>query len=202
MKIIKPSAELWSITPNAVALIERAGRVCYQSEPKGDPESFVRMLIRRGHESVLEHASATISVITDRGVSHELVRHRLASFSQESTRYVNYGNKEIEFIEPWWWEDSPRRYAERADFDDAMRVSRASYELALLRGQSPQAARAVLPSALKTQIVVTANFREWRHIFKLRCASAAHPDMIRVMSMARDLLVMEVPCVFAETEAQ
>src|ERR1035437_2585170 len=116
MIIVKPSATLLSITPNAAALIERAGRVCYKSEDKigpGTAKKFVEMLKGREHLSVIEHASASILFVCDRGVSHEIVRHRLASYSQESTRYVNYGKADgITVIEPPFTEDqAPARTA-------------------------------------------------------------------------------------------
>jgi thymidylate synthase (FAD) len=107
MKIIKPNAQLLWVTPNAEEIIERAGRVCYKSEDKITNESsfkFIKMLLDRKHEAVLEHACASILFICDRGVTHELVRHRLASYCQESTRYCNYGlakfSNEISVIEP------------------------------------------------------------------------------------------------------
>lgn len=120
----------------------------------------------------------------DRGVSHELVRHRPCSFAQESTRYVNYGGKDVEFVEPWWWEEEESRTL-KEDFLEACLVSEMHYKDFIAFGYSPQAARALLPNALKTEIIVTADWEEWEHILKLRTAPGAHPDMVRVMSMLK-----------------
>jgi thymidylate synthase (FAD) len=177
----------------ALRCIERAGRTCYLSEETnhyGYPgyteektRKFVKMLIERGHESVLEHARATVRIICDRGVTHELVRHRLASYSQESTRYCNYsGDKfgnEVKFIDLRHFLANPEA---RKLWETAMQQAETNYlELINQHGVPPQFARAVLPNSLKTEIVTTANLREWRHIFRLRTAKAAHPQMREVM---------------------
>lgn len=156
--------------------LEAAGRTCYRSEDKITAESaerFVASIIRRGHESVLEHETISVRIICDRGVSHELVRHRIASYSQESTRYCNYGNKDMEFIKPSNFElDSKDRefliYVERY------------YEHCLAIDRAPQQARYFLPNGLKTEVVATMNLRAWRHFFALRCAMAAHPDIRKI----------------------
>lgn len=170
-------------TTNDLFKIESAGRTCYQSHQNISADidecgDFIRSLIRRGHESVLEHASASVRFITNRGVTHELVRHRLAAYSQESTRYVRYDGA-MEFIRPVWWDsaDQPQRF----DFIIAMARAEDFYKRLLAKGWSPQQAREVLPNAIKTEIVVTANLREWRHILKLRTANAAHPQMRELM---------------------
>jgi thymidylate synthase (FAD) len=124
--------------------------------------------------------------ICDRGVSHELVRHRPCSFAQESTRYVNYGGKDMEFIEPWWCNDAygaNNGAAQWSNFEQMCLIAEGLYKDQLRRGQSPQAARAILPNALKTEIVVTADASEWAHIKKLRTHPSAHPDMVRLMNM-------------------
>lgn len=198
MRIVEPSAKLLHVTAHAEALIERCGRVCYKSEDRITPESgaaFVRMIRDRGHFSVLEHATATVLFVIDRGVSHELVRHRIASFSQESTRYCNYGKKkhggEITVIKPPGIPATEEHY-----WRSACERAEDSY-LGLLRfGVSPQIARSVLPTCLKTEIAVTANFREWMHIFDLRTSKAAHPQIRDVMVQARDLLACKAPSVF------
>jgi len=186
MKIVTPSVKIEAITPNPLELIERAGRTCYQSEPRGDPEAFVRMLIRRGHESVLEHAAATFRIICDRGVSHELVRHRIASYSQESTRYCSYGD-EITVIRP--------QGIDGVEWLEAMYACEQAYLSMLRRGVSAQVARSVLPNSLKTEVVMTANFREWRHFLKLRTAPAAHPDMRLVAGLIRKCFEIVVPII-------
>jgi thymidylate synthase (FAD) len=180
------------VTPNALQLIERAGRVCYKSEDKITASSaidFVKMLICRNHEAVLEHATMTMLFVTDRGITHELVRHRLASYCQESTRYCNYGNKEIEFVvDSLLLSDQVRKLLQ--DSED-------TYKTLIKDGVPPQYARDVLPTCLKTEIVMTANMREWRHVFKLRHNRAAHPKMQRLMSLALWEVPDEISTLFA-----
>lgn len=186
MKIIKPSTEILTpIDGDAIlAHIELCGRTCYKSEDRITPETrytFIQNIIARGHESVLEHASATVRFICDRGVSHEIVRHRLASYSQESTRYCNYSNDkfdgEITVIEPCYLVNDTTGYAV---WKRAMEDAELAYFGLLDWGCSPQEARSVLPNSLKTEVVMTANMREWRHFFKMRCSPAAHPQMQEV----------------------
>lgn len=190
MILIKPSYTIESVlSPRILENIERAGRTCYKSEDKITEDSanqFIKMIIGRGHESVLEHEKLTVRFICDRGVSHEIVRHRLASFSQESTRYCNYSKdkfgNELTFIIPCWfdWQNVDGTEFGKSDeitWQDAMIRSEMAYFSLLDQGWTPQEARSVLPNSLKTEIVVTANIREWRTIFKQRCSSAAHPQM-------------------------
>uniref|UniRef100_A0A6H1Z7T7 Putative thymidylate synthase n=1 Tax=viral metagenome TaxID=1070528 RepID=A0A6H1Z7T7_9ZZZZ len=191
MRIVKQSVELESITPNAVQLIERAGRTCYKSEDRvtdDSAEAFVKMILKRGHHSVIEHAAqASFRVICDRGVSHEFVRHRLMSFSQESTRYCNYAKGkfggEIAVIELGFTGDMRRVW------EGAMLAAETAYLSLVEAGAPPQFARSVLPTCLKTELVATANFREWRHFLKLRTAPAAHPQMREVAYMIADILL-------------
>lgn len=183
MNIISPSFH-FNDSINGLELlkkIERAGRVCYKSESKieeGSAEIFLANIIARGHESVLEHEKVTVTIICDRGVSHEIVRHRIASYSQESTRYCNYTNekfgKELTFIKPCFWtEDDPKYLIWKTQ----MQQIEDSYNELIRLGASPQEARSILPNSLKTEIVVTMNIREWRHFFRLRTANVAHPQM-------------------------
>jgi thymidylate synthase (FAD) len=214
MKIVEQSFEI--LSPSIVhsadflesafireaKLIEFAGRTAYKSEKKMATDSydkFIRGLIKRGHEAVLEFGSMAVKFVTDRGVSHELVRHRLCSFVQESTRYCNYDDdkfgREITVIKPstwdtWsesqqkWWK-SPLEYAE------------LNYLEMVQDDMQPQQARSVLPNSLKTEIVVRTNFREWRHIFRLRAISkAAHPDMRALMLPLYEKCRLLLPCVF------
>ena len=142
--------------------------------------------ISQGDLSVLEHESLSVSIICDRGVSHELVRHRIAAYSQESTRYCNYAGKPMEFIKPCWFDedpDSPR--ANSVLWYRMMKLAAQTYNSLIAGGWTPQQARSVLPNSLKTEIVVTANLREWLHIFDLRTAKAAHPQMRQVMEMVK-----------------
>jgi len=195
MIIVKPSVTVEWATPNALEVIERAGRTCYQSTPRENPEAFVKMIIARGHESVLEHAAASLRFICDRGVTHEMVRHRIASYSQESTRYCNYAKDqfggEIMVIQPPGLEGD-----DLAGWEYAVKCTELTYIAMVNRGVSPQIARSVLPNCLKTEIVMTANLREWRHFFKLRTAATAHPQMREVAVMAHELLKGLVPVVF------
>lgn len=186
MKIINPSVEF--ITPlNGKVIMERleqCGRVCYKSEDSitdGSAEKFLKGIISRGHEAVLEHCSFTVKFICDRGVSHEIVRHRIAAYCQESTRYCNYSkdkyNNEITVIEPCFLEEGTDGYLY---WETACEAAERAYFTLLDWGCSPQEARAVLPNSLKTEVVMTADIREWRHFLKLRCSKAAHPQMREV----------------------
>jgi len=190
MEIVGPNVELWSITPDAETLIERCGRVAYQSESTGDPGSFIKKLIAWGDESVLEHASATLAFLTDRGVTHEFVRHRLCAFTQESTRYCRYTSG-IRVIEP-----PSLKKGQRSTWLDGARTAGLYYEDLLGRGVAPQIARSVLPTCLATQIVVTANLRQWRHIVKLRLSPKAHPQIREIMALALAKLKKLCPNVF------
>lgn len=202
MRIIKPSIHILDKLNGLEMLqrIELCGRVCYKSEHRITPESaetFVANLIKRGHESVLEHVSFSVEFICDRGVSHEIVRHRLASYSQESTRYCNYSkgdfNGEITVIEPLYLDKHSRAYSL---WLDAMEMAEMAYFKLLNEGLTPQEARAVLPNSLKTELIMTANVREWRHFLKLRTSSAAHPQMREVAGMLHDELRQMVPVLF------
>jgi thymidylate synthase (FAD) len=234
MKIIKPSIEIidWGF-PEGIRMnpsdkiyskyledikigicilkkIEQIGRVCYKSEEKITDNSyitFIQNLLKRGHEAVLEHHSISVRIICDRGVTHELVRHRVASYCQESTRYCNYGNKEIEFIEPCFWDSDMRESSEGgmvfkddryAMWEAAMEDSEKCYKYLIEKGATPQEARSVLPNSLKTEIVITANLREWRHILKLRTAQSAHPQMREVMLMILKEFKNTIPILFDE----
>lgn len=209
MRIIDPSFTWLGDAPDGdqmLANIAAAGRVCYQSESKSDDATFVRKRIRQGHESILEHEKISVRIICDRGVSHELVRHRIASYSQESTRYCNYSKgkfgSELTFIRPYW--DDRSISAEmirlRACWQEACLNAEWSYKKMIDAGCTPEAARAVLPNCLKTEVVMTANLREWRHFFKLRCAPAAHPDMRIIANMLLTAFKDVVPVVFDDIE--
>ena len=183
MKIIKPSFSIKDEINGDVILkkIEAAGRVCYKSEEKitGDSaEKFIHNIITRGHESVLEHEKITVLIICDRGISHEIVRHRIASYSQESTRYCNYSDEkfgsELTFIQPYFLENNEKLL--NIWKTQMQSIENAYFEM-LKQGASPQEARSILPNSLKTEIVVTMNIREWRHFFKLRTVPKAHPQM-------------------------
>ena len=196
MEIIDQSWE-WIQRPTLpLELIELAGRTCYKSEKEINAESarkFVKTLIDKGHESVIEHISVSVKFITNRGVSHELVRHRLASYSQESTRYVKYCG-DMEFIIPVWFCDwSPD---ERELWKKNMEQSETACLKLLYYGSRPEQAREVLPNSLKTEIVMTANLREWRHVFQLRCSKAAHPQMRALMLSCLEGFASSIPVIF------
>jgi thymidylate synthase (FAD) len=169
-------------------LVEEAARLCYQSEAK-DGENFDAKFIRKkvdaGHESVIEHSMISVRVICDRGVSHEIVRHRLASYSQESTRYCNYGKdkfeheiKVIDLATGFCYDlNNPNDLAKYQEWQAAMADAERHYMRMLELGASPQEARSVLPNSTKTEIMMSMNFREWRHFFSLRAEMHAHPQM-------------------------
>lgn len=186
MKIIKPS---WEFTrepdgEDMLRQIEEAGRTCYKSEDRITHDSarkFVVNAISIGHFSIIEHAVVSVRIICDRGVTHELVRHRLASYSQESTRYCNYGKSkfsgEITCIEPTF---------KLNDRDIVvLEMIEGHYLDRLEQGLTPQEARYFLPNGLKTEIVMTCNVREWRHVFELRTSPKAHPQ---IRELTEDML--------------
>ena len=208
MKMVSPSFELLDC-PDGMALlqkIELAGRVCYKSEAKITPDSaygFVRRLLESGHESVLEHEKISVRMICDRGVSHEIVRHRIASYSQESTRYCNssldkYQN-ELTFIRPFFWTNAPEKFQ---IWKEAMEMAERSYLALIAKGASPQEARSVLPNSLKTEIVVTMNMREWRHFFRLRTSAAAHPQMQEIATPLLRHFQKTIPIIFDDIETK
>ena len=183
MIIVEPSVELLWITPDPEKQIEIAGRTCYKSEDKITEDSarkFVATLYKSGHHAMLEHCVASFKVITDRGVSHEIVRHRIASYAQESTRYVNYSKEkfgsQISVIRPPFANDP----APLTIWAKACRNAEKSYFAMLEAGCKPQIARSVLPTCTKTEIVITMNLREWIHFFTLRISKAAHPQIIPI----------------------
>lgn len=216
MRTVEASVEFINPPEYAVVLdtIERVGRTCYKSEDKiteFSAEDFVRRLIKRGHEAMIEHGSVTLRFINDRGVSHEEVRHRIASFGQESTRYCNYSKDkfdgEVTYID-----------IERGMELDAT-VSKLPFEVKLaiihewmvacldaerhyLRmlelGATPQIARSVLNNSTKTELCITMNFREWRHFIRLRNDPTAHPQMREVAQQALDMLYEKYPVFFEE----
>lgn len=183
--------------------LELVGRTCYKSEDKITEDSaakFVAGLIKRGHEAMLEHVSITVKFVTDRGISHEIVRHRLASYAQESTRYCNYSQdkfgNELTFIIPDFLEYGSEGFKL---WKDEMKQVEKTYFAMLEAGHTPQEARSVLPNSLKTELVMTANIREWRAFFKLRAANstgAAHPQMLEITRPLLDDLKELIPVVF------
>lgn len=212
MKVIKAGYEILTEIDGFRELqrIESAARTCYKSEDRitADGESamkMVRMLIKSGHEAMLEHSTLTVKFIVDRGVSHEIVRHRLASYAQESTRYANYSKdkfgSEITVIEPFFFgigsdvngKDTNRMYSY---WYDSCKQAEAAYMNLLKIGATPQEARSVLPNSLKTELIMTANYREWRNFFRLRTATDAHPQIREIACSLLDELKQRIPVVF------
>jgi len=200
MKIKEQSHEILQIPDSACKIIEQCARVCYKSEDKITDTSaagMVKQLIESGHHSQLEHTYMTVKFITDRGVSHELVRHRLASYSQESSRYCNYSkNKfgnEITVIKPVFWD---RNTVEYNFWKFSMERAEQDYFDLINVGAIAQEARSVLPNSLKTEIVMTCNIREWRHTLSLRCSKKAHPQMRALVSSLLVDLVNLMPILF------
>ncbi len=204
MKIIQPSIEITFYksendqTPEQA--IEAAGRTCYKSENKitdDSADAFVRMLRDRGHHAMLEFGYATTKIIADRGLTHELVRHRLCSFAQESTRYCNYSkgkfNSEITVIEQPGMDDRAFYF-----WHSAMVDAEKHYLRLIEYGVPPQLARSVLPIGLKSEITIGANLRDWRHIFKLRCAKTAHPIIRGVMRQALEKFTAKMPALYED----
>ena len=205
--LVEPSFDVEQFDADVMmARIERAGRTCYKSEDKivkGSAEKFVKMIIERGHESVLEHEKVTVRVMCDRGVSHEIVRHRIASYSQESTRYCNYAKKDqIEVIDIRKHMPEDRKEDVYDHWFDAMVEAECAYMSLIDSGMTPQIARSVLPNSLKTEIVITMNLREWRHFFRLRCARAAHPQMREIAIPLLKFFWEKLPAVFGDIEVQ
>ena len=216
MKIIKPSYEI--LTPisdggiKELQHIEKIGRVCYKSENRmtDDGESakkFVKMLINNGHEAMIEHSSLSVKFVVDRGVSHELVRHRIASFAQESTRYCNYSKdkfgNEITVILPCFFDTGMGVLSNSLVYQEwklACECAEERYFNLLKMGATPQQARTVLPNSLKTEIIITANYREWRNFFKLRTAEASHPHMREVTIPLLKEIKPLIPIIFDDIE--
>jgi thymidylate synthase (FAD) len=213
MKIIEQTHEILSLPDQGLQLLEKAGRTCYKSEDKITPDSaerFVEMLVRKGHHAMIEFGDIMVKLVTNRGVTHELVRHRHCSFAQESTRYVKYDGQ-MEFIKPVWCSNHllgtwPKQSDVPPDATPdipgeklwmaAMERAEQDYKILLRAGWKAQQAREILPNSLKTEIVMKANIREWRHIFSLRCAKASHPQMVDLMRPLLKEVQKKIPVVF------
>ena len=204
MKIIEPSVELVQNlnTDEIMKHIEKAGRVCYKSESNisdTSAEKFIANIVKSGHESVIEHISVTFKIICDRGVTHEIVRHRIASYSQESSRYCDYsGNKfggELTFIKPCFWSEDDENFKL---WQKTMAEIEQVYLTMRKNNARPEQARSILPNSLKTEIFVTMNLREWRHFLKLRTDKRAHPQMREVAIKIYKILNEKLPVIFSD----
>jgi len=215
--LTKQKVIIEQITPTqeAYSLLERIGRVCYKSEDRITNDSaakFIKSIVARNHLSVIEHCVVTIRFIVNRGVSHELVRHRITSVSQESTRFCNYNKQNhLEFIIPHWLDVKegifsyndlvPGSQNPEQIFLYSLLMAEETYNALIVSGKKPEDARDVLPIGVKTELVMTANLREWLLICNLRTAKAAHPNMRQVMSMVLDALQLKYPEIFGIGEA-
>ncbi len=191
--------ELLAITPDAEKLIEKAGRTCYLSFDKVNEEShkrFVRMLIKSGHESVLEHAYATFRITGgSRAFTHQIVRHRLCAFSQQSQRYVD--EKGFSIITP---PSIERNEEAKRIFDDFIKGAKDAYVKLQSLGIKKEDARFVLPNAVESEIVISANFREWRHILRERCGKSAQWEIREVALEMLRILKRHAQTVFEDFE--
>ena len=213
MQVIKPSIEIIDMEDyeKIVKKIERIGRVCYKSEGKiteDSAEKFIKGLLTRQHESVIEHENVTVRFVCDRGVTHEIVRHRIASYSQESTRYCNYSGDKfdnqitvIDLASGFQYDLSKEN--DKAKYEvwtKAMENAEQSYFRMLELGATPQEARSVLPNSLKTESVVTMNLRSGRNFFRLRVDSHAHPQMREVATMLYEEFQKRLPVFVADLD--
>jgi thymidylate synthase (FAD) len=224
MELIKPKVEILYCDNSLLKLIEKAGRTCYKSEHKISDSSyqkFIKNIINSGHESVIEHSLLTVKFICDRGISHEIVRHRLAAYSQESTRYVNYYKRGLRFIIPFWYKNlydnidkindclkvnwNVEQIAKSCNLTEVeqdflkylLDVEKMYNKLINTYGQKPQEARTVLPNCVATELVMSANFREWRHVIKLRSSKAAHPQIREPIVDLYNILRLKYPEIFS-----
>ena len=206
MKIINPSVILEDEIDGQAILkkLERIGRTCYKSEgniTEDSAEKFVKNIMNRNHMSVIEHESISVRIICDRGVTHEIVRHRIASYSQESTRYCNYSNdkfgNELTFIKPCFFDEGSEGYE---IWKNSMQNVENEYMELIEVDAKPQEARSILPNSIKTELVMTMNLREWRHFFLLRCDKAAHPQMRQVANLILNLFKVNIPIIFDDIE--
>ena len=201
IKIIKPSF-IFEEEFDGIKLLknlERYGRVSHKSEDriaKNSYREFLKKLLSWGHESVFEHEKVTVRIICDRGVTHELVRHRIAAYTQESTRYCNYSGK-IKFIKPYFFKKGSKEYK---IWGELCKKSAESYSKLIKLGIPPEQARSVLPNSLKTEIIVTYNLRQWRHVFEMRCQKAAHPQMREIMIPLLKEFQKRIPILFDDFE--
>lgn len=217
MNIVEPSFEI--MTPidgmEILKTIEAVGRTCYKSEDKITDDScitFAKKILERGHEAVIEHFNITVRLINDRGVSHEEVRHRIASYAQESTRYCNYGKDKfggVTYIDIRGGMENdatvsklpPEKFDEiYLTWQEACAAAEKYYLKMLELGATPQIARSVLNNSTKTEICITMNIREWRHFFKLRCSSAAHPQMREIATKLLRAFKYMIPVLFDDIE--
>ncbi len=215
MQAVKPEIEIIDMKDyqDILKKIERIGRVCYKSEDRiseDSAEKFISGIVKSGHESVIEHESVTVKVICDRGVSHEIVRHRIASYSQESTRYCNYSKDKfgnqitvIDIASGFSYDmNDPVDRKKYQIWTEAMESAERYYFDMIDAGATAQEARSILPNSLKTEIVMTMNLREWRHFLQLRLSGAAHPQIREVARLILDEFQEKLPVFFSDIPAE
>jgi thymidylate synthase (FAD) len=204
LRIIKAKATIVKMNPTQEIMehIEMAARTCYKSEEKikqGSAETLLRNIVKTGHESVIEHEVATVKFVCDRGIMLELTRHRLNSFSVESTRYCNFSkdkfDNEITVIRPFFYEEGTSEFEV---WKGVMLYCEQEYLWLIGNGSSPQKARSVLPNSLKTEVVMTCNLRQWRTVFNQRCSLKAHPQMRELTLPLLEEFYKRVPVLFED----
>jgi len=197
LRSTKIEVELLAITPDSEKLIEQAGRTCYQSHDHtkaGSEKSFIEKIIKNGHHSVLEHATATFRIAgVSRSFTHQLVRHRLMAISQQSQRYCNAAN--FAYVMPMAIKDNPQA---AKFFDEFMAIAKDRYHKLQQMGLKNEDARYVLPNAVCSEIVISANFRELRHIFTVRCSKKAQLEIRRCALVMLNIMKQQAPAVFAD----
>lgn len=207
MRVIEPSIEVKAFDADKMLKdITEYGQVCYASESINNPVSFVQRLIKRGHESVVEHGVITVIVICDIGVTHEIARHRIASYSQQSTRYCNYSDdkfgNEISVINPYkafWTSSSGVMDGNKIKvWYDTLLVCERAYMKLIELGATPQEARSVLPNSLATKLVMTMNLREWRYFLRLRTKPDCHPQMRQIANMILEEFRKLIPVIVGD----
>ncbi len=201
MKVIRPSFVFEDEVDGEKILkkLEKYGRVCYKSEAKittGSAKKFLKNVIKRGHLSIIEHEKVTVRIICDRGITHEIVRHRVASYSQESTRYCDYSGQ-IQVIKPFFFSKDKMKYS---IWLDVMGYIEGAYKLLRDLGATSEQARSVLPNSLKTEIIVTYNLRQWRHFFRMRCSKGAHPQIREIAIPLLKEFQKRIPVIFDDFE--
>lgn len=206
MKVVESNVEIVNFNIDGISIlkhIESLGRIAFKSEDKISDTSyikFIQTILNKKHLSVLEHASISVIITCDRGISHELVRHRIASYTESSTRYCNFSNdkfgNEITCIMPSFLSRNNVNHEEIEEWYLAMQNAEKSYFKLINLGKKPQDARSVLPNSLKTDIAITTNLREWKYIMTLRSQPDCHPDMIVIMNMLIKKMKEYIPLVF------
>lgn len=205
MNIVEPYAKLMDVSDKEEGIrllrkIEWCGRISHRSEDAQGADSwdrFIRAIVlQHGDWSIVEHAIATVDMLVDRGITHEIVRHRLFSFTQESTRFVNYEKKmAASFIMP-----PDLNEAQRVSWERNIGQAEMSYREAISQGCAPQIARSVFPNALASRIIVTGNLRNWRHFLLMRTTKEAHPQMRQVTIPLLAEFQAKIPILFEDIE--